>query len=315
MTESNPINSKYTVVFLMNGGKAPRGGELLVFYLITHLKKDIFHPILIYAEEGTVVKMIKASVIDTIQIPLSNKITSVFPKDIIYNPIKLIGFFCSFIGSMYFFKVIKLLKKNNVNLIYSADTLSKIAGGVSGKWLGIKVVAHCNADYSSQMFQNATGKLLKIIDTFFLDEIIAVSDKVREFFKNDKMFSMVKTIYNGVDTNFYNPDKTDNKILDDLNLGKSTIKIGIIGSIEKFKGQIYLIKAVEKLNTEGVTNLSCLICGAGPEEENLRKYVMEKKMGKQVFFLGFREDLPRIMKILDILVITSFVESFSMVAA
>jgi glycosyltransferase involved in cell wall biosynthesis len=43
-----------------------------------------------------------------------------------------------------------------------------------------------------------------------------------------------------------------------------------------------------------------------------------EKMGlaSEVLFLGFRNDIPRILKILDVLVITSLtIESFSMVAA
>ena len=71
----------------MNGAKPPRGGEFLTLYLITHLRKDIFHPLLVYAHDGVIVQEIKKAGIDSVQIPLGNRITNIYPREIkLYNP-------------------------------------------------------------------------------------------------------------------------------------------------------------------------------------------------------------------------------------
>jgi glycosyltransferase involved in cell wall biosynthesis len=297
----------------MNAAKLPRGGEFLEFHLIKNLNREIFRPILIYVEKGLIPIKIEQIGIHTIRIPLSTKISSIFPQDIIYNPLKLIRYLWCFFRSGYIFKVIKVIKSYNVDLIYSSDSLSKIVGGIAGKWLGIKVIAHCHVDFSGPLFRNVVGKSLKIVDSFFLDVIIAVSEKVKSCFKvGSKRAPQVITIYNGIDANIYDPNKVDDKVLDELNIRGTSIKIGIVGSIEKIKGQIYLFKAIEKLKADGITDILCLVCGIGPEKENFKKFVKEKELTKEVFFLGFREDIPRILKILDIMIITSFHESFSM---
>ncbi len=72
----------YKVMFLMNGAKPPRGGEFLTSYLITHLRKDLFHPILVYANEGIIVQEIKKHGIDSIQLQLDNRITNIYPREI-----------------------------------------------------------------------------------------------------------------------------------------------------------------------------------------------------------------------------------------
>ena len=246
---------KYTIAFLMSGAKSPRGGEILLSHCIKHLKRDVLHPIVIYAEEGVIVREIKKAGIDAIRIPLNNKITTPFLKNVLYNPIKLTILLMNFLKSMYIFKVMRVLREYNVDLICSADTLSKIVGGISGKCLGIKVVAHCHADYSSIMFQNIIGRLLKMIDSFLLDAILAVSEKVRSCFKgNDRVYSKVITVYNGVDAEFFNPIKVADSLLKELG-GRYQIIIGNIGALDKFKGQIYLLEAIKRLKEEGIANI------------------------------------------------------------
>jgi len=233
---------------------------------------------------------------------------------VLYNPIKLTILLMNFLKSMYIFKVMRVLREYNVDLICSADTLSKIVGGISGKCLGIKVVAHCHADYSSIMFQNIIGRLLKMIDSFLLDAILAVSEKVRSCFKgNDRVYSKVITVYNGVDAEFFNPIKVADSLLKELG-GRYQIIIGNIGALDKFKGQIYLLEAIKRLKEEGIANILCLFCGTGKEEEFLRKFVEGNDLKNEVLFLGFCDDILRVLKILDILVITSLAESFSMAA-
>ena len=55
---------KYNILFLMNGAKPPRGGEFLTLYLITHLRRDIFHPLLVYAYDGVIVQRLKETGMD-----------------------------------------------------------------------------------------------------------------------------------------------------------------------------------------------------------------------------------------------------------
>lgn len=313
-TVINHIKRKHTIAFLTNGAKPPRGGEYLLFYLMVHLRKDIFHPVLIYAAEGQIVRMAKGAGIDTICIPLNSKILTLFPTDVLYNPIKLITAMFYFFRSAYIFKIMSVLKKDNIDLIYSADTFSKIVGGIAGKRLGLKVIAHCHADYSGQLFKNIVEKFLKMVDLFFVDAIIAVSERVKTCFKSHKASLRVTTIYNGIDTNIYDPERVYSSIKEEFGINKDCLIIGNIASMDKLKGQIYLLKAMERLKIEGFDNILCIMCGTGEEETNLKKFVYKSGLVNNVLFFGFRNDIPRVLKIIDIMAITSFAESLSISA-
>jgi UDP-N-acetylglucosamine:LPS N-acetylglucosamine transferase len=173
--ETSPIN----IAFIMNGAKPPRGGEFLTLHLITHLRKDIFHPILIYAEDGIIVREIKKSDIESVNFPLNKNITGIYPREIkLYNPIFIFIFIWYLVTKGSIFRLKRILKEHNIHLIYCADNLSKLIGGIAGKVAGIKVVAHCHDDFK----EYSLGVVIKIFYMLLLDKILAVSEKVRKFF-------------------------------------------------------------------------------------------------------------------------------------
>lgn len=297
----------------MNGAKPPRGGEFLTLYLITHLRRDIFHPLLVYAHDGVIVRRLKEAGIDSVQIPLSSKIANIYPREIsLHSPFFVISFLWHLVLSGSIFKLNKILKENNIHLIYCADNISKFIGGIAGKIAGVKVVAHCHDDFK----EDTLGKTMRIFYLMLLDRILTVSDKVKKFFAvNEKGFQKAITVYNGINTDIFNPASVYDDIRMELGLKEDTIVIGSIGVLEKDKGQKYLVEAIARLKAEGLTNVVCVICGTGPQESDLKEFVHAKGLDSEVLFLGFRDDIPKVLKVLDILALMSLtIESFSMAA-
>jgi glycosyltransferase involved in cell wall biosynthesis len=304
---------RYNILFLMNGAKPPRGGEFLTLYLITHLRKDLFHPLLAYAYEGLIVQQLKKADIDNIQIPLSSNIANVYPREInLHSPFFVVSFLWHLVLSGSIFKLNKILKENNIHLIYCADNISKFIGGIAGKMAGVQVVAHCHDDFK----EDTLGKTMRMFYLMLLDRILTVSDKVKKFFAvNKKGFRKAITVYNGIDTDVFNPQNVSEDLRNEMGFKKGNIFIGVIGVLEKDKGHRYLIEALAKLKAEGIANVICLICGTGAEKSALEEFVHASGLDREVLFLGFRTDVPRVLKTLDILVLTSLtIESFSMAA-
>lgn len=302
------FQKKYNVLFLMNGAKPPRGGEFLTLYLITHLRRDLFNPILVYAHEGAIVQEIKKADIESVQIPLGNRITSIYPREIkLYNPFFILTFLWHLFLSRGIFKLNKLLKENNIHLIYCADNLSKLIGGIAGKMAGVKVVAHCYDDFK----EDTLGKTMRMFYLMLLDRILTVSDKVKKFFPvKEGGGQKAITVYVGIDTNLFDPDKVNSSLKKTLGIDDKEIIIGSIGALDRNKGQIYLLRALDKLKIEGINNISCVICGTGKEDYNLKKFVEERGLSQNVYFLGFRNDIPNVLKTMDIMIVTSSFEAF-----
>ena len=306
---------KYNIAILMNGAKPPRGGEALTYYLIKEISRKIFKPILIYAVDSKDIKKLKKNIkIKTIKIEIDKKLTEIYPREVnLLNPVFIINFIYNLIVNGGIIQVARELRKENIKLIYCADNISKIIGGIAGKLLKIKVVGHCHDDFSEDIL----GKTMRFMYFIMLDKIIAVSKKVSMFFGNGRILkSKVVTIYNGIDAEIFNPDKIEARKRRELCLSDKDFIIGSIGQLEKDKGQKYLLFAIEKLKKDNINNIKCLICGEGPEEEKLKQLTKDLNIDKEVKFLGYRDDIAEILRIMDLMVITSLtIESFSIVAA
>lgn len=290
------------IAFIMNGAKHPRGGEFLTLYLVKHLRRDIFNPVVIHASEGLIIEEIRKTGVDMVHIPLADGITNVYPRETrLYNPFFVMRFSLGLLRSGYLFKLFRLLKEKRIDLIYSADNLSKLTGGIVGKIAGIKVAAHCHDDFKEDFL----GRIMRMWYLLFIGRLLTVSEKVRGFFKvNGEILSKVMTIYNGVDTAVYDPEAVPAGAREELGLEGGFFLIGLIGSLDENKGHRHLLEAVARLKSEGFA-LKCLICGKGPERGNLEAFAREKGLSEEALFLGFRKDIPRIMKSLDALIVPS----------
>ncbi|MEO5905013.1 MAG: glycosyltransferase family 4 protein [Gemmatimonadaceae bacterium] len=116
----------------------------------------------------------------------------------------------------------------------------------------------------------------------------------------------VDVIYNGIDPKpFEDSDEAD------LDLPPRAIAIGFVGSLERRKGLLDLA-AAWRLIANRIPNGYLVIAGAGPAEAEARRSL---EGAPRVRWLGFRSDVPAILKRLDLLVMPSHWEGFGLVAA
>ena len=54
-----------------------------------------------------------------------------------------------------------------------------------------------------------------------------------------------------------------------------------------------------------------MMCGIGPEKEELEQYVKEHNLEKNIQFVGFRSDVQEILQCADCFVLSSFREGLS----
>jgi glycosyltransferase involved in cell wall biosynthesis len=117
---------------------------------------------------------------------------------------------------------------------------------------------------------------------------------------------LVDVIYNGVD-----PRPFDAASEADLGLPPETIAIGFVGRIEVRKGILELAAAWRTI-TAIIPNGYLVIVGTGPAEAETRRIL---DGAPRVRWLGFRTDVPAILKRLDLLAMPSHWEGFGLVAA
>jgi glycosyltransferase involved in cell wall biosynthesis len=97
----------------------------------------------------------------------------------------------------------------------------------------------------------------------------------------------------------------------ELGLDKDVLLIGMVGRMVKEKGFRWFIKAAAKLE-EKQRSAKChyILVGNGPLRSDLEALVRQLGLTNKFTFLGFRDDVPELMRSIDILVIPSEFEPF-----
>ena len=145
------------------------------------------------------------------------------------------------------------------------------------------------------------------------DSIISITKKTRDNLINwidpkRKKIDKHVVIENGVDIQ---------KIKEALPYKKSELIEGVsentkivcmVGRFSEAKDQPTLIRAISKLAEE----IHLVLVGEGPLIDKNKELVDELGISKRVHFLGFRHDIPRILKTADIVVLSSHWEGLSL---
>ena len=301
-------HKKYRIAYLTHGMRNIGGGEYVLFFLIKNLNRDIFEPMVFYSHENEIIIKLRQDGFQMVQIPLNEKITSVYRDKIHMNPISILVYFRYLLSGV--FQIIKLLRNYNIDILHPHDNLSKIMGGLAVKLTGGKVVAHCH----DLLQESLVDRLLLFYQLIFMDRIIAVSDSVKGLFMVfGKTPDKVCTIPNGIDmNNFNNVVKRDLK--KELGINNEDTVIGIIAVFDTCKGHVYLFRAIKKLVSGGMNSIVCLVIGDGRTGDELRAFVKREGLNQHIRFLGYRNDVPELLSVMDILTIPSLQESFGMAA-
>jgi len=158
----------------------------------------------------------------------------------------------------------------------------------------------------------------RYIDRFIYyqyDSIISITEKTRDNLINwidpkRKKLDKYVVIENGVDIEKIKqalPYKKSELI---EGISEGTKLVCMIGRFSKQKDQPTLIRAISKLPDD----IHLVLVGEGPLLSNNKELANELGILDRVHFLGFRQDIPRILKTVDIVVLSSHWEGFGLAA-
>lgn len=142
------------------------------------------------------------------------------------------------------------------------------------------------------------------------DALVAISNNVKVSIEHRQIrHPRVELINNGVDTQLFSeaqsyPDEFWNET---FGLPADAFKIMMTARFRYPKDQVTLIDAMQHLPQHFVL----LLTGDGNDKQKIEEYVVAQNLSGRVKFLGFRSDIPRLMKSVDINVLSSAFEGMS----
>ncbi len=211
-----------------------------------------------------------------------------------------------------FFRLIKLLKQKRVDIVHTHLFYANIYGRIAAKIVGIPIIIsteHNNPPWrSKQRLKSRIRLLIDRITANFCDRIIAVSRCVKDYLIqwNKVDPNKVVVVHNGIDINKYLiADKKEKKLSNDS-------VVGCIGRLETQKGHVFFMKAAARI-LEEIKNARFILVGDGSLRRHLEELAQDLNISKRVSFLGFRDDIPQLLSIMDVFVLPSLWEGFGIV--
>ncbi|NPA40337.1 MAG: glycosyltransferase [Thermodesulfobacteria bacterium] len=205
----------------------------------------------------------------------------------------------------------KLIKKTNPDLTIVSQGMVELClkGAIASKSVGIKTISYIPLAFPSHLTKVKFGKIRDLFNKYFLkifDAFITISEEQKKYLLN--YWGITSKIYllpNFVEVNPKNNNYTFYKPV-------SPLKLGIVARISfKQKRQDKLIEIAKILKNKGL-NFKFVIIGDGPDKKKLVTMINKHNLNYFFSFEGWINDIEKIYKLFDILLITSDYEGVPM---
>jgi len=201
------------------------------------------------------------------------------------------------------FKLISIIRQYKIDIVHThlwgANFWGRIAAEITR--VSVVIATEHNVDSWKTKFYLAIDRWL----SHSTEKIIAVSDKVKEFYMSKGIdANKIIVIHNGIDIKRY-----------ELALGNKKdkeITLAVMGRLVLQKGHRFFLMALKELIRS--YKVKGLIIGSGPLEQELRQLSQNLGLNGNVTFTGLRQDIPDLLKTIDILVIPSLREGLPIIA-
>ena len=139
----------------------------------------------------------------------------------------------------------------------------------------------------------------------------AVARQIRFKFNLEESKAII--IYNGVNIDDAGKKDDINDVRTSLKIESNDKVIGIVANYRKNKNHIFLLRAFNEL-LKHYSNVKLLLIGQGfvgdPEnsESEIIQFIADQNLSSKVFVLGYRSNVPELLRVMDIFCLISFKE-------
>jgi glycosyltransferase involved in cell wall biosynthesis len=288
------------------------GSDKTLLYLVESIK-DIANAIVVVPEEGPLTEEFKKLNIEVFIIPVIKVSRQLFTSfDFFKLPFQI-------------YKALRALRKKigdrKIDLIHS-NTIAVFLGAFYSKKYKIKHIWHVH-----EIIQHPkiVAKAYPYLVQWFSDYVVFNSKaSANHLYKNKpKLEEKSKIIYNGLDREL--PISTDDEqvILRKKlfkSIDKSSIVIGLVGRINRHKGQQLLLSVFNELKKNPAHNIYLLFIGSTIKSQlfllnELKEEISKKKLNNFVTIVDFQKEIYRYYDCIDVVLVpTTDPEPFGLVA-
>jgi glycosyltransferase involved in cell wall biosynthesis len=214
------------------------------------------------------------------------------------------------------YKIIKIISSLKPDVLHTWMYHSNLLGGIIGKILGCKKIIwsiHGSFhDSSTKFLTNLIIRFSSFFSYFIPENIIYVSnfsmDRHTKIGYSEKKAIVINNGFSHEE--LFSPLNMRNKYLLDFKIPDNFKIIGVVSRYHPVKGYNCLFRSLSQMKTK-FNNFKCICVGVDISSKNdFMNLVSKYKLEKHIISIGIRNDVPMLMSLFDVLVLSSLSESF-----
>lgn len=204
-----------------------------------------------------------------------------------------------------FLQVNNFTREHRIDIVHTHASFSgRLAAGLAG----IPVV------YTKHRMDWTPGRGIKkqaaaMLNRFTCRRVIAVSQAVKQDLLQSGMpEGKIEVVYNGIDVEKFREQARKGSVKIGPGIGDNRV-VGVVARLEPEKGHRYFLEAAARV-LEKVRDVCFVVVGAGSLAEELEQVARILGIEEKVIFTGYREDIPQLVALMDVMVAPSLTEAF-----
>ena len=192
-------------------------------------------------------------------------------------------------------------KSKDFDLIHANNQKGFVVAAIARLFGGAPVVWHLHDILTANIFSATNRKIAVTLANWFATRVIVNSQATGEaFLAAGGNRKLLRTVYNGFDSEKFDQINDNQATLrEELGLPCDRPLIGMFSRLSYWKGQHVLLEAASKLPDVHVLLVGDALFGEAEYTEKLKNIAAQESLKGRVHWLGFRQDIPALMKACD----------------
>ena len=209
-----------------------------------------------------------------------------------------------------YFKLAREFRRYRIHIAHTHSWATLFEGVVGARLARVPIIIH--GEHGTMKADSKLHILLQRWVWRTTDQVLSVSEVLRENLYNTFGFpkERIRVVLNGVDLSRFDASRNGIDYKARLGLPDGALAVGAVGRLVPVKSYPTLLKA-SKLVFREFPQAYLLIVGEGPLYDELLKMAHDYEMLDRIKFLGWRQDVPEILRALDVYVQASESEGMS----
>jgi len=193
------------------------------------------------------------------------------------------------------------LKKRRPDVVNTHSSKDGWIGGIAARLAHVPCIIrskHIDVEYPRRFSSRIAYGVLP-------HHVLTTSEQIRKKISDQLKISLdhITNLPTGIDPQpFLN--STPASLREELGLTPETALVGMISVIRSWKGHRFFLEAAAILLRQR-PDLHFIIAGDGPGAASLQESIQERGLNERFFWLGQRQDVPQLLKALNVLVLPS----------